>query len=84
MLIEAGRRAGVYVAQEADFKWNTLVEYILREVAEPDCFAVRNRDVVDQARTVADAMRTAVLDRLPDRFLSVASPACTVMLKFSR
>src|SRR5580704_17434632 len=71
MLIEAWRGAGVYVAQQADFERNTLVEYILGEVAELDRFAVRDRDVVDQTRTVADAVRAAILNRLPHGFLSV-------------
>src|SRR5258708_16423026 len=60
------------VADEANLERNALVEDVLREIAQLHSPAVHDRDVVDQARSVSDPMRPAVLNRLPDRFLAIA------------
>src|SRR6202795_4276986 len=60
------------VADEANLQRNAFVENVLREIAQFHGPAVHDRDVVDQARSVSDPMRPAVLNRLPDRFLAVA------------
>src|SRR6266478_761700 len=60
------------VADEANLQRNALVENVLRQIAQLHGPAVHNRDVVDQARSVSDPMRPAVLNRLPNRFLAVA------------
>src|SRR5580693_4169365 len=72
MLGEAARGAGLHVAEQADFQRNSFVENVLRDVAQFDDFAVfGDGDVVDEAGAVADAVRAAVLNGLPDRFFSV-------------
>src|SRR5260370_37167919 len=60
------------VADEANLQRNALVENVLSQVAQLHGPAVHDRDVVDQARSVSDPMRPAVLNCLPDRFLAVA------------
>src|SRR5258708_13921049 len=60
------------VADEANLQRNALVENVLGEIAQLHSPAVHVRDVVDQARSVPDPMRPAVLNRLPDRFLAIA------------
>ncbi len=60
------------VADEANLQRNALVENVLREIAQLYRPAVHDCDVVDQARSVSDPMRPAVLNRLPDRFLAIA------------
>src|SRR5258708_26413198 len=60
------------VADEANLQRNALVENVLSQIAQLHCPAVHDRDVVDQARSVSDPMRPAVLNCLPDRFLAIA------------
>ena len=65
--------AGVDVAAQTQLERNPLVEDVLREVAH---LHDRRRilhvhgDVVDEPRRVADTVRAAPLDRLPDAFLA--------------
>src|ERR1022692_64844 len=74
MFTQAGRGAGMDVADEANFQWDSLVEHVLGKVAQFDGLAIHDGDVVDQARSVSNAVRTAILNRLPNRFLAVAFP----------
>src|ERR1700682_1625878 len=60
------------VADEANLQRNALVENVLSQIAQLHGSAVHDRNVVDQARSVADPMRSTVLNRLPDRFLAIA------------
>src|SRR6266849_3106655 len=60
------------VADEANLQRNALVENVLSQIAQLHGPAVHDRDVVDQARSVSDPMRPAILNRLPDRFLAIA------------
>ena len=65
----AGGGPGVNVADQADLQRNPLVEDVLREVPQFHRLAVRDGNVFDQSRPMADAMRAAILNGLPDRFL---------------
>src|SRR5947209_12083775 len=60
------------VADEANLQRNALVENVLRQIAQLHGPAVHDRDVVDEARSVSDPMRPAILNRLPDRFFTIA------------
>src|ERR1700674_3284266 len=60
------------IADEANLQRNAFIENVLRQIAQLHSPALDNRDVVDQARSVSDPMRPAVLNRLPDRFLAIA------------
>src|SRR6266436_5515083 len=60
------------VADEANLQRNALVENVLCQIAQLHSPTVHDRDVVDQARSMADPMRPAILNRLPDRFLAIA------------
>src|SRR6516164_9320767 len=62
------------VADQADFQRYALVEDVLCEIAKLHCLAVCNSDVVNEARAVPDAVRTAILDGLPDGFLAESLP----------
>ena len=71
MFGQAAGGACLHVAEQANFERNSFVENVLREVAQFHYFAVfGDRDVVDEARAVADAVCAAVLDGLPDGFFS--------------
>ena len=73
MFGKAARGSCLHVAEEANLQRNSFVEDVLREVAQFDYFAVfRDGDVFDQPRAVADAVRSAVLNGLPNRFFSKA------------
>src|ERR1700722_2187978 len=72
MLRQAGRSPGVNVAQQADLERDTFVENVLRQVAQLHRLAVHHGNIVNQPRSVADAVRSAILNRLPDRFFSVS------------
>ena len=71
MLRQTGRGAGVNVAQQANLEGDALVEDVLSQVAQLHCFAVHDGNIIDQPRAVPDAVRPAILNRLPDRFFSV-------------
>src|SRR5688572_28470211 len=73
MLLERGHRAGVDVARGTELEGDALIADVRREWAElhdggrARGAGVRDRHVLDEPHTVSDAMRTAVLQRLPDR-----------------
>src|SRR5438105_4972449 len=60
------------IADEADLQRNSLIENVLGEVAQLHGLSFGDGDIVDQPRSMSDAMCSAVLDGLPDGFLSVA------------
>src|SRR5260370_41475304 len=60
------------VADEANLERNALVENVLCQIAQLHGPAVHDRDAVEQARSVSDPMRPAVLNRLRDGFLAIA------------
>jgi hypothetical protein len=70
MLFEAAGRAGVDVADEANLEGGALVENILGDVAKFDGFAVDDGNVIDESGAVANAVRAAVLDGLPNRLFA--------------
>src|ERR1700722_9018223 len=72
MFRQAWRSAGVNVADKANLQGDALVENVLRQVAELYCFAVHDCDILDQPRSMSDAVCAAILNRLPDRFLPIA------------
>src|ERR1700722_1786472 len=73
MLGQTARGSRLNVAEQANFERNSFIQNVLREVAQLHYFAVfRYGDVFDEARSVADAMRSAVLNGLPDRFFPKA------------
>ena len=72
MFGQAARSSGMYVAEQANFQRNSFVEDVVREAAQLHCLAIGDSDVINQAGTVADAVGTAVLNGLPDRFFSKA------------
>src|SRR5205807_7583112 len=66
------RGTGMDVADEANLQRNALVENILCQIAQLHGPAIDDRDVIDQARSMSDPMRPAILNCLPDRFLAIA------------
>src|SRR5260370_12936909 len=72
MFGQAARSSGMYVAEQANFQWNSFVEDVLREAAQLHCFAIGDSDVINQTSDVADAVGPAVLNGLPNRFFSKA------------
>src|ERR1700730_12108953 len=62
----------MHVTDEANLQRNAFVENVLRQIAQLHGPPVNDRDVVDQARSVPDTMRPAILNCLPDRFLAIA------------
>src|SRR6202011_6298998 len=72
MLGQAACGPGMDVAEQANLQRNPFVENVLGEVAQFHCFAVRDGNVIDQACPVSDAVCSAVLNGLPNRFLSKA------------
>src|SRR5580658_1686357 len=72
MFGQAGSGSGMDVADQAHLQRNSLVENVLREVTQFHCSPVRNSDVFNQARPVPDAMRSTILNGLPNRFLAIA------------
>src|SRR5438046_1022100 len=72
MFQQAGRGAGVHIADEADLQRDTFIENVLCQIAQLHRLALRNGYIVDQAGAMADAMRSTVLNGLPDGLFSVA------------
>src|SRR4029077_15214642 len=70
MLGQAACSSRVNVAEQANLKRNSFVENVLREVAQFHDFAVGNGNIINQSRTMPNAVRSAILDCLPNRFLS--------------
>ena len=70
MFGQAPRRAGVNIAEQANLQRNPFIKNVLRKVAQLHRSAVRDGNVVNQSSTVPDPMRSAVLNCLPNRFLS--------------
>src|SRR5438067_8846564 len=70
MLGKAAGGAGMNIADQANFQRNPFVENVLREVAQFHRLTVHDGNVIDQPRPVSDAMRSAVLNGLPNRFLT--------------
>ena len=66
MLAQRAHRAGVDVARQAHLQRNASVEHVLRERAELYDFAIEDGHVVGEPRGVAEAVRAAELQRLPD------------------
>src|SRR5712691_3620299 len=71
MFSHTGCGAGMNIADEADFQRDSLIENVLGKVAQFHRFAFRDSDVIDQPSAMPNAMRAAVLNGLPDGFLSV-------------
>src|ERR1700733_1143121 len=74
VLGQAWGSASMHIADQADLNRNPLIENILREIAELHDFSFRHGNIIDQPCSVANAVRSAVLDSLPDRFLPIALP----------
>src|SRR5258708_39019066 len=72
MFGQTARSSGMYVAEQANFQRNSFIEDVLREAAQPYCFAIGDSDIINQTSAVADAVGTAILNGLPDRFFSKA------------
>jgi len=71
MFRQAGRSAGVHVAKQANLQRDTLVENVLSQITQLHRLAVGHGNVIDQPRSVPDAMGSTILNRLPDRFFSI-------------
>src|SRR5437773_4795043 len=67
MLLERRDRAGVDVARRAELERDALVADIRGERSQLHDGLIDDRHVLDQADPVPDAVRAAVLERLPDR-----------------
>src|SRR6266550_7474480 len=67
MLVERRDRAGVDVARRAELERDALVADIRGERSELHDGLIDDRHVLDEADPVPDAVRAAVLERLPDR-----------------
>src|SRR5207244_7332508 len=74
MLRQTGCCARMNVAEQADFQWNPLIQNILSQISKFHGLAVHHGYVIDEPGSVPDAVGSAVLDRLPDRFLPVTLP----------
>jgi len=72
MLCQGRRSPGVNITQQANLQWNAFVENVLRQIAQIHRLAIHHRDVIDQPRSVPNAMRSTILNRLPYRFFSIA------------
>src|SRR5512134_2255678 len=66
MLADRRRGARVHVARRAELERHAFVPHERREMPEPRRDAARV-DVVDDANAVAEPLRAAELQRLPDR-----------------
>src|SRR2546428_444374 len=67
MLVERRDRAGVDVARRAELERDALVADIRGERSQLHDGLIDDRHVLDEANPVPDAVRAAVLERLPDR-----------------
>ena len=72
MFRQTRRGARVHVTQQANLQRDALVENVLSQIAQLHRLAFHDGDIVNQPRPVPDAVRSAILNRLPDRFLSIA------------
>src|ERR1700680_2183012 len=72
MFRQRARGPGVDIADETDFQWDSLVQDVLREVAQFNRLPVGHGDVINEPGSVPDAVRAAILDALPDGFFSQA------------
>src|SRR5260370_12325911 len=69
MLGKAAGGSRVNIADQANLQGNPLVENVLREVTQFHGLTLRDGNVIDQSGPVSDAVRSAVLNGLPNRFL---------------
>src|SRR6516164_615018 len=60
------------VAEQAYLKRDSLIENVLSKFAQFHCLATHHSDVVDQPRSMPDAVCPAVLNGLPNRLFSIA------------
>src|SRR5438270_11923942 len=74
MLLQARRSACMHIADEADLQRDSLVQNILSEIPQFHRSTVRDGDVLNEPRAVANPVRPAILNRLPDGFLAKAYP----------
>src|ERR1700736_724480 len=72
MFSQSARGPRVYIADEADFQWNSFIQNILCEVAQLHYLSVGHGDVIDEPGSMSNAVSAAILDSLPDVFLSEA------------
>src|SRR5258708_5701127 len=70
MLGKAAGGPGMNIADQANLQGNPFVKDVLREVAQFHRLTLRDGNVFDQSRPVSDAVRSAVLNGLPNRFLT--------------
>src|ERR1700733_9192529 len=70
MFRECARGPRVHIADQADLQWNPFVQYILRKVAQLHGLPVGHGDVIDEPRSMSDAVGATILDGLPDGFFS--------------
>src|SRR5262245_16935252 len=70
MLRDGSDSARMHVTRQANFQGNAFIENVLRKRTHADDASFLHRHVFDQPDRMADAMRSAPLDRLPDGFLS--------------
>src|SRR5262245_31672840 len=70
----------MHVADQADLQGNAFVEDILSQIAQLHDVASGARDVIHQPSAVSDAVRSAILNGLPNRLLTkpFASVYCNV------
>src|SRR5580693_1457994 len=72
MLGQTARGSCLYVAEQANLQRNPFIQDILREVSQFHHLAVlRDRNVIDEPRSMPDAVRATVLNGLPNRFFSI-------------
>src|SRR3984957_20962723 len=72
MLGQTARGSCLHIAEQANLQRNPLIQNILREVAQFHHLAVlRDGDVIDEPRSMSDAVRATVLNGLPNRFFSI-------------
>ena len=83
MLARRRHGAGVDVRRRAHLERHAPVAHERGEPTEIDRPVVADRDVVDDAHAMAEAIGAAPLQRLPDRGQPEASPAWIVMWKFA-
>src|SRR5260370_28859748 len=70
MLGKAAGSPRVNIADQANLQGNPFVENVLSEVTQFHGLTQRDGNVFDQSRPVSDAVRSAVLNGLPNRFLT--------------
>src|SRR6202030_4069411 len=64
--------SSVEVAGETNLEWDAFVEDILRQRSHAENLTILDLHVFDETRPMADPVRAAPLDRLPDGFLPEA------------